>query len=138
MADELLAVRRAKLERLRADGIDPFPHEFPGVEPVADVLAAHESLQAGEETDVTPRVAGRLAARRGQGKMAFLDLVDRSGRLQLQARLDVLGEERMERLLSFDLGDMIGVDGVAFRSRRGELSLRIEDFAVLAKSLRPP
>src|SRR5207244_8015992 len=70
--------------------------------------------------------------------MAFLDLVDRSGRLQLQAKVDVLGEERMSRLLHLDLGDLIGVDGVAFRSRRGELSLRVEDFTVLAKSLRPP
>ena len=77
MADELLAVRRAKLDQLRADGIDPFPHEFPGVEPAAAVHAAHEDLQDGEETAVTHRVAGRLAARRGQGKMAFLDLVDR-------------------------------------------------------------
>ena len=70
--------------------------------------------------------------------MAFLDLTDRSGRMQLQARADVLGEERMERLLSLDLGDLIGVDGTAFRSKRGELSLRVDDYAVLAKSLRPP
>ena len=139
MADELLAVRRAKLDRLRADGIDPFPHAFPGVEPVAAVLAAHAALGAGEETDAAHRVAGRLAARRGQGGMAFLDLVDRSGRLQLQARQDVLGEEAHERLLTqVDLGDIIGVDGTALRTRRGELSLRIDDFAVLAKSLRPP
>jgi lysyl-tRNA synthetase class 2 len=139
MADELLAVRRAKLDRLRADGIDPFPHEFPGVEPVAGVLAAHADLLDGEETDVTHRVAGRLAARRGQGKMAFLDLVDRSGRLQLQARQDVLGDERHERLLTqVDLGDIVGVDGTALRTKRGEISLRIDDFTVLAKSLRPP
>jgi lysyl-tRNA synthetase class 2 len=70
--------------------------------------------------------------------MAFLDVVDRSGRIQLQARVDELGEERMERLLALDLGDIVGVDGLAFRSKRGELSLRIEDFTVLAKSLRPP
>jgi len=139
MADELLAVRRAKLEQLRADGIDPFPHEFAGVEPIADVVAAHAQLADGEETEVRHRVAGRLAARRGQGKMAFLDLVDRSGRLQLQARLDVLGEVAHERLLTqIDLGDIIGIDGTGFRSRRGELSLKIEQFTVLAKSLRPP
>jgi lysyl-tRNA synthetase class 2 len=139
MADELLAVRRAKLDKLRADGIDPFPHEFPGVEPVAGVHAAHAALEDGEETDVTHRVAGRLAARRGQGKMAFLDLVDRSGRLQLQARADVLGPEKHERLLTqVDLGDIIGIDGTALRTKRGEISLRIDDFTVLAKSLRPP
>jgi lysyl-tRNA synthetase class 2 len=138
MGDDLLAVRRAKLDRLRAAGIDPFPHAYPGVEPIADVRAAHAELEAGAETESRHRVAGRLAARRGQGKMAFLDLVDRSGRLQLQAKADVLGPERMEQLLELDLGDLIGVDGVVFVSRRGELSLRVEDYAVLAKSLRPP
>jgi len=137
-ASDLLADRRRKLESLRAAGIEPFPHEFPGVEPIASVRAAHEGLQDGEETQVSHRVAGRLAARRGQGKMAFLDLVDRSGRIQLQARTDVLGSEAMERLLSLDLGDLIGVDGTALKSRRGELTLRADAFALLAKSLRPP
>jgi lysyl-tRNA synthetase, class II len=70
--------------------------------------------------------------------MAFLDLLDRTGRIQLQARVDELGEERLERLLSLDLGDLIGVDGVAFSTRRGELTLRVTDYTVLAKSLRPP
>jgi lysyl-tRNA synthetase, class II len=137
-ADELLATRREKLERLRADGIDPYPHAYPGVVPLAAVHAAHASLPAGEDSDRRYRVAGRLHARRGQGKMAFLDLDDRSGRIQLQAKADVLGPERMAQLLDLDLGDIVGVDGLAFRSRRGELSLRVEDFAVLAKSLRPP
>jgi len=135
---ELLANRRRKLEALRADGVDPFPHAFSGVAPISAVRAAHEGLEPGGETDATYRVAGRLAARRGQGKMAFLDLVDRSGRLQLQARRDVLGEEAMGRLLALDLGDLIGVDGTVFSSRRGELSLRVDSYAVLAKSLRPP
>ena len=100
--------------------------------------AAHGELEAGAETDATYRVAGRIAARRGHGKAAFLDLVDRSGRIQLHARVDVLGDEPFERLTSLDLGDLIGVDGTAFKSRRGELSLRVERFALLAKSLRPP
>ena len=137
-AYELLATRREKLERLRADGVEPFPHAFPGVVPIAAIHTAHADLPAGEDSDQRYRVAGRLHARRGQGKMAFLDLDDRSGRVQLQAKADVLGEEAMARLLDLDLGDLIGVDGLAFRSRRGELSLRVEGFAVLAKSLRPP
>jgi lysyl-tRNA synthetase class 2 len=135
---DLLADRRAKLESLRAAGVEPFPHEFDGVEPISDVRRLHQALADGEETTATHRVAGRLAARRGQGKMAFLDLVDRSGRIQLQARADVLGPEAMQRLLSLDLGDLIGVDGTMFRSRRGELTLRIESLTLLAKSLRPP
>jgi lysyl-tRNA synthetase class 2 len=137
--NELLAVRRGKLDALRAAGIDPFPPSFPGVTPTATVHANHDGLEAGAETDATYRVAGRLTSRRGQGKMAFLDLVDRSGRLQLQARVDVLGEERMERLLhEVDLGDIIGIDGTAFVTRRGELSLRVDDYTILAKALRPP
>jgi lysyl-tRNA synthetase class 2 len=138
VADELLAVRREKLERLREGGVEPFPHAYPGVEPIASVREAHAGLEAGQETEARHRVAGRLAARRGQGKMAFLDVVDRSGRIQLQARADVLGAEAMEMLLGLDLGDLVGVDGVAFASRRGELTLRVESFALLAKSLRPP
>src|SRR5579884_3035421 len=135
---DVFAVRRRKLDALRAEGVDPFPPEFPGVEPIAHVRNQHGSLEAGQETTTAHRVAGRIAARRGQGRMAFLDLVDRSGRIQLQARVDELGEAGMARLLELDLGDLIGVDGIAFATRRGELSLRITSYAVLAKSLRPP
>ncbi|HYM57062.1 MAG TPA: lysine--tRNA ligase [Solirubrobacteraceae bacterium] len=135
---ELLAARRRKLEALREEGVEPFPHAFEGVRPIAEVKAPHEDLAPGEETEDRVRVAGRLAARRGQGKAAFLDLVDRSGRIQLHARLDVLGEPAFERLLALDLGDLIGADGVVFRTRRGELSLRLDGWELLAKTLRPP
>jgi lysyl-tRNA synthetase class 2 len=130
--------RRGKLERLRERGIEPFPHSFEGVGPVAAVHAAQAGLEAGEETDVAYRVAGRLAARRGHGKAAFLDVVERSGRIQVHARLDVLGEDSFEALVGLDLGDLVGIDGTAFRSRRGELSLKATAWTLLAKSLRPP
>ncbi|MEA2295631.1 MAG: lysyl-tRNA synthetase, class [Solirubrobacteraceae bacterium] len=136
---DLVATRRRKLADLRAAGIDPFPHAFPGVTPVATVKAPHADLADGEETEVAARIAGRLAARRGSGKAAFLDLVDRTGRMQLHARIDVLGEEAFRRLLdAVDLGDIVGADGTVFKTRRGELSLKLESFTVLAKSLRPP
>ena len=120
------------------EGIDPFPHEFPRVVPSARIREAHADLADGEETDFAYRVAGRIHARRGHGKAAFIDLDDRSGRIQLHARADVLGDESHERLLSLDLGDLIGVDGTAFKTRRGELSLRIDSWQLLAKSLRSP
>src|SRR3954451_5726067 len=135
---ELLAARRRKLEALREAGVDPFPHAYPGVQAIAEVKAPHEGLEPGAETEERVRVAGRLHARRGQGKMAFLDLDDRSGRIQLQARRDVLGDDAFTRLLSLDLGDLIGADGTVFKTRRGELSVKVEDWALLAKSLRPP
>ena len=135
---ELIAERRAKGARIRAADPEAFPYRFPDVEPAAAVLAAYDHLAPGEETDQHHRIAGRIAARRGAGRAAFLDLVDRSGKIQLHARVDVLGPERFEELTSLDLGDLIGVDGSAIRSRHGEISLRVEDFRVLAKALRPP
>ena len=128
--------RRAKLERLREQGIDPYPHEFDGVTPIEEVHARHDDLEAGEETDSAYRVAGRMTARRGHGGAAFIDLVDRSGKLQLQAKRDVLGGESFDLLTSLDVGDLIGVDGTAFKSRRGELTLLVADWKLLAKSLR--
>jgi lysyl-tRNA synthetase class 2 len=135
---ELIAERRAKRERLRAADPSAFPHAFPDVEPISTIATAYEHLEAGEETDERHRVAGRIAARRGSGKAAFIDLVDRTGKVQLHARQDVLGEERYALLTSLDLGDLLGVDGSAMRSRHGEVSLRVEDFQILGKALRPP
>jgi lysyl-tRNA synthetase class 2 len=135
---ELIAERRAKAERLRESDPSAFPYAFPGSEPIAEILAAYGHLTDGEETEDTHRVAGRIAARRGAGKAAFLDLVDRTGKIQLHARVDVLGKEPFARLTSLDLGDLIGVDGAVLRSRHGELTLRVDRFQILAKALRPP
>jgi lysyl-tRNA synthetase class 2 len=130
--------RRQKLEQLRANGIEPFPHAYPGVVASEVVREAHGDLEDGAETDVAYRVAGRLAARRGHGGQAFLDVVDRAGRIQIQAKRDVLGEESFDALTSLDLGDLVGIDGTAFKSRRGELTLRATGWTLLAKSLLPP
>src|SRR5213078_2352135 len=107
---------RAKLERLRADGVEPFPHAFPDVVSIETIRAAHDSLEAGQETEERYRVAGRLHARRGQGGAAFLDLDDRSGRIQLHATRDTLGDESMDALVSLDLGDVVGAWGFAFKT----------------------
>src|SRR4051794_37339014 len=135
---QLLAERREKLARLRDAGVDPFPHSFADRTEIRELRAAHEGLDAGAETDDRYRVAGRIAARRGHGKAAFIDLVDGSGRIQLHARADLLGDESFERLVGLDLGDIIGAEGVVFATKRGELSLRLDGWALLAKSLRPP
>jgi lysyl-tRNA synthetase, class II len=133
----LIKERRRKLDELRAAQVDPFPPSFPGRIAVSDVLERYSGLSDGEETQDTFRLAGRLTGRRGHGKAAFLDLTDQSGRIQLHARKDVLGDD-YEQLEELDLGDLIGVEGAPFRTRRGELSLRIDKWTMLAKSLRPP
>ncbi|HVY96002.1 MAG TPA: lysine--tRNA ligase [Solirubrobacterales bacterium] len=136
---DVLRDRREKLERIREAGIDPFPHEFSGREDIGEVRAAHQGLEAGMETDSRHRVAGRISGRRGHGKACFIDVRDGSGQIQLHAREDVLGEEAYALLVDLDLGDIIGVEGTAMATRRGgELSLAIDHWRLLAKSLRPP
>jgi lysyl-tRNA synthetase class 2 len=134
----VLAERREKLERLRQVGIEPFPHAFEGRTEISGIRAAHGGLAAGTDTGDRRRIAGRIAARRGHGRAAFIDLVDRSGRIQLHAREDLLGAESFERLVGLDLGDIVGADGVVFATKAGELSLRLDGWTLLAKSLRPP
>jgi lysyl-tRNA synthetase class 2 len=134
---ELLADRRAKLERLREEGIEPFPHGFPDRTEIAAVRESHQSLDPGEETSDRYRIAGRITARRGHGKAAFLDLKDGTGEIQVQARVDELAEA-YEGLLALDIGDIVGIEGNVFASKRGELSIRADAWELLSKSLRPP
>jgi lysyl-tRNA synthetase class 2 len=134
---DLLAERRAKLERLREAGIDPYPHGFPDRTEVAAVRESHEGIEPGEETTDRYRVAGRLVAKRGHGKSAFLDLRDGTGQIQVQARVDELADA-YEPLLALDVGDIVGVEGIVFASRRGELTIRADAWELLSKSLRPP
>ncbi len=125
---ELIAERRAKGERLQAGRRRRVPVRVSDVEPIARRARRLRALQRARRPTTPPRRrASGGAPRLGQGA-AFLDLVDRTGKIQLHARRDVLGEEAFERLTSLDIGDLIGVDGAALRSRRGELSLRVEDF----------
>jgi len=133
---EIRADRLAKLESLRAAGVEPYPARFDGREPIADVRGRFGHLGPGEESGEVARVAGRIGARRGQGKATFLDLADRSGQIQLHATEDVLGEA-YAAVRDCDLGDVVGVAGEVFASRRGELSIRVREWRLLAKCLRP-
>jgi lysyl-tRNA synthetase class 2 len=135
---DLIRERREKLDRLRQAGIEPFPHGYPDRTDIAEVRAAHEGLAAGETTDAAYRIAGRLHARRGHGKAAFLDVRDGSGQIQVHSTADGLGEESHEALVGLDLGDIVGIEGTAFATKRGELTLRATGWELLAKSLRPP
>src|SRR3954451_21644200 len=134
----LLAERRAKLDRLREAGVEPFPHSYPDRTALAAVRDAHEDLRPGQETEASYRVAGRITARRGHGKAAFLDLADGSGEIQLHSRADVVGDAEHEALVALDLGDIVCVEGTAFKTKRDEITLRVTGWSLLAKSLRPP
>ncbi|MDH3724194.1 MAG: lysine--tRNA ligase [Thermoleophilia bacterium] len=136
--DRLIAERRSKLAAIRARGVDPFPTAYPGREEIGAVREANEPLAADESSEEAVRVAGRITGRRGQGKVVFMDLADRSGKIQLWASIDRLDEERLAALSDLDLGDIIGAEGPVTRTRRGELSVAVDDFTLLSKTLRPP
>ncbi len=133
--------RRAKMERLRNEGVDPYPPvSIPDRTLIADVLAAHDpaTLQAGEHPELSYHVAGRLISRRGHGKTSFLDLRDLSGSIQIVVRHDDLGEEAYNRILNLDIGDIVGVRGCVYVTQRGQLALAVKEFTLLTKALRPP
>ena len=134
------AERRAKAERLREEGIDPFPRSFPGRSKIAAVLDAHDpaELGEGEHSEFSYRIAGRVTAKRGHGKTAFLDVRDLSGTIQAYARVDAIGQEAFDRVASLDIGDVIGVDGDLYVTKRGQLAIAVSECVLLAKALRDP
>ena len=115
----------------------PFGHRFEVSHHAAEVLEQFAGLEGEAESDEEITIAGRLMAIRGHGKASFSVLMDRSGRVQIYFKLDVLGEEKYSQFKLLDIGDIIGVKGHVFRTRRGELTVRVDDFDLLSKSLRP-
>jgi lysyl-tRNA synthetase class 2 len=136
-AEDPLAARRAKLASLREAGEEPYRSRFDVTHRVAELTDAYAELPAGEETSAVVTVAGRLMARRDQGKLAFLVIRDATGDIQLFCRRDALGEEAFEAALALDLGDWVGAEGTVMRTRRGELSVAPTAVVLLSKSLRP-
>jgi lysyl-tRNA synthetase, class II len=132
--------RRAKLESLRAEGVDPFPRSFPARTKIAEILAAHDpkELAAGEHPEYSYRIAGRLTGQRSHGKTTFLDLRDFSGTMQAYARLDRLDQQAYRRIEDLDIGDVVGVEGELYVTQRGQLTLAVSECVLLAKALRDP
>ena len=135
--NELMKVRRDKLAAFEAKGLAPFGHRFEVSHHAKDVLEQFGHLEGEEESSEEITIAGRLMAIRGHGKASFSVLMDRSGRIQIYFKLDVLGEEKYSQFKLLDIGDIIGVKGHVFRTRRGEITVRVDDFDMLSKSLRP-
>ena len=130
---QLLQIRRDKLKELQESGNDPFQiTRYEMDNDSANIKANFDALE-GQAVSV----AGRLMSKRGMGKVSFCDLQDKSGRIQLYARRDEVDEAEYARFKKFDIGDIVGVKGVVFRTQRGEMSVRVERVTLLSKSLLP-
>ena len=143
LLSELQEVRQAKVEAFRDRGIDPYPprsHRGSTAREAKDRFSAIElSLAESGEDEAETTVAGRLISRRHQGKTVFAHVRDGSGELQLYLRRDDVGPDAFEDFLKlYDLGDFLQATGRLFRTRAGEISLRVSDFAILSKSLNAP
>jgi len=130
---ELLQIRRDKLSALRAEGIDPFRITQYRVTAHSKDIQENFDTMAGSVVSV----AGRIMSKRGMGKAMFSDLQDGAGRIQLYVRIDELGEEGFGQFKKYDIGDIVGVDGEVFRTKRGEVSVKAHSVTLLAKSLLP-
>jgi len=128
--NELIALRRKKLEALRAKGIEPFGAGF---EPSGSLTEVREQFKEGE----TLRAAGRITAHRDMGKSHFLDLRDATGRIQIYLHAKEVGPELIDLFRLLDIGDLIGVEGTCFLTKSGEPTLKVRTFRLLAKALRP-
>jgi lysyl-tRNA synthetase class 2 len=128
--NELIALRRKKLDALRAKGIEPFGGGFEVTGSIAEV---REKFKDGE----TLRAAGRITAHRDMGKSHFLDLRDATGRIQIYIHAKEVGAQLMDLFRLLDLGDFIGVEGTCFVTKSGEPTLKVRTFQLLAKALRP-
>ncbi|RKS75251.1 lysyl-tRNA synthetase class 2 [Motilibacter peucedani] len=131
-------VRREKLARLRAEGVDPYPVGFPRTTTIAALRERHAGLEPDTRTGERVGVTGRVVLNRITGKLCFATIRDATGDVQVMLSLDALGPERLQAWKSdVDLGDHVGVEGEVISSRRGELSVMADSWAITSKSLRP-
>lgn len=130
--NELLQVRRNKLDELRNRGVEPFGRKFEADHYSLDIIDNFEALEGKQVT-----VAGRLISIRSHGKAAFAHLQDYQGQVQIYLRQDQVGEEKYDLFDLVDIGDFIGVVGEVFKTRKGEVTVNASDFTYLAKALRP-
>ncbi|NDR76354.1 lysine--tRNA ligase [Lactobacillus sanfranciscensis] len=137
--NDQMRVRHEKMDELREEGIDPFGHEFKPTALAKDLTEEYDkySKEELEEKDVTVTIAGRMVAKRGSGKVGFADILDRSGRMQIYIRKDVVGEEKYHIFKRSDIGDFLGFTGEVIKTDMGQLTVRVTDVIFLSKALRP-
>ncbi|MDM5196863.1 lysine--tRNA ligase [Fictibacillus enclensis] len=137
--NDLLRVRREKMNNLRESGKDPFGTKYVRTHSAKDILEQYQDLSKEEldEKSIEVTIAGRIMTKRGKGKAGFAHVQDLTGQIQIYVRTDAVGEEQYELFNTIDIGDIVGITGTVFKTKVGELSVKAKDFQLLTKSLRP-
>ncbi|MBB3909128.1 lysine--tRNA ligase [Anoxybacillus rupiensis] len=137
--NDQLRVRREKLSKLRQKGIDPFGKRFERTHKAEELFELYGGLSKEEleEKNIQVAIAGRIMTKRGKGKAGFAHIQDLTGQIQIYVRKDDVGEEQYEIFDTSDLGDIVGVQGTVFKTKVGELSIKVSAYELLTKSLRP-
>ncbi|MCE7791285.1 lysine--tRNA ligase [Salipaludibacillus sp. CUR1] len=138
-ATDQLQVRREKLKNMLDLGIDPFGSRFERSHDAKAIKEAYDPFEKDDlaEKEVSVTVAGRMMTKRGKGKAGFAHIQDLTGQIQIYVRKDQVGEEQYDLFTRADIGDIVGLTGVVFKTKVGELSVKAQDFQILTKSLRP-
>ncbi|ERI08736.1 lysine--tRNA ligase [Aneurinibacillus aneurinilyticus ATCC 12856] len=136
---ELEQIRREKLHTLRENGVDPFGKKFERSHTAKEIIDTYGELEKErlDEQGIKVSIAGRMMAKRGQGKAGFAHLQDQSGRIQIYVRQDQIGEQAYNMFKLCDIGDILGVTGIIFKTKTGETSVKAQEVTLLGKSLRP-
>lgn len=133
---EIISNKWKEIEELKREGIDPFGHSFNRTYKIKDLIEENKDLQVGECGKEKASVAGRLMALRTHGKAIFANIEDVSGRIQIYIKSNKVGEDAFKLFSKIGVGDILGVSGLIFRTRTGEVTVFVEEFSLLCKSVR--
>lgn len=133
----LIKERKNKLEDIWSMGVNPYPYKYEPTHKSKDILEKYDSLEKEQVTEDSVKVAGRIMTLRKMGKASFLHIQDEKGRIQIYLRQDVVGEDQYAVLKKLDMGDFIGVEGLVFRTKMGEITIKATELTLLSKSIRP-
>ncbi len=134
--DHLFKERKEKLKELESKGINPYPQEFEKKDDITTILSTYDKLKSEEKAKKKVQTTGRMMLKREMGKASFANIQDQTGRIQIYVTLDLIKDE-YQTFKKLDIGDIIGVKGTPFRTKKGELSIEVESLTLLSKSLRP-
>ncbi|MBN1621320.1 MAG: lysine--tRNA ligase [Endomicrobiales bacterium] len=136
--EKIIELRQQKLDKIRQEGINPYPSKSNATSSIKEITEKYNNIKTGEMTTDSVCIAGRIVSQREMGKASFCDILDFSGKMQFYIKRDIVGEQSFKIFKDLiDIADFVEIKGAPFRTKTGELSIKVESWALLSKSLRP-